>query len=235
MATSSDPPTSRRISSGSVTPAIRRTDSWTAARLRASPSSSTPVPRPHPGCGLAAGECGGDRRRRCRVADADLSEDQQVAVERVDGLEGEFDDLVEALGGKRRFVADVAGRSPDADVDRADRRPGDPCERGDGRAALFERPEERFGDPGRIRADLGRGGHAVVGGEHQRRGPIDGGGGGPLPTGDPRGDLVEPGQRPARPQEMLRSLVDRVERRLVVSGQIGQPFAQRRCHAVVPQ
>ena len=46
---------------------------------------------------LTAGERGGDRRRRRGVADAHLADDEQVAVEAVDGGDRHVDDLVEPL------------------------------------------------------------------------------------------------------------------------------------------
>ncbi len=63
----------------------------------------------HPRSGLATGQRCRDRGRRRGVADTDLAEDEQVAVERIDGVEGDVGDLVESVAGERRFVADVAG------------------------------------------------------------------------------------------------------------------------------
>ena len=76
---------------------------------------------------------------------------------------------------------------------------GQPGERVDRRPPLLVGGEHRRGDLGRVRADrLGRG-HAVIGGEDQRR-PVGGSAGRSVrcQPGHPRRDLVEPGQRTAR-------------------------------------
>ena len=85
--------------------------------------------------GFAARQRGSDRRRRRGVADADLAEDQEVAIEPVDGIERDADDVVESFGSQRRLVADVAGRPADPDVDRLDRAPAIRA-----KALIVERP-----------------------------------------------------------------------------------------------
>jgi hypothetical protein len=87
----------------------------------------------HPCCDLAAAERCGDGRGSCRVADAHLAEDEEVGVERLDGIPACGRRLREALRGHRRHEADVTGRVTDADVDRLDRRAGHGCEGADGR------------------------------------------------------------------------------------------------------
>ena len=213
---------------------MRRTASWTATRLRARPSSSMPVPRPDPRRGLAAGEGGGDGGRRCGVADAHLAEHEQVGVERVDGGDRHGDDLVEAFRRQRRLVADVGGRLADADVDRLDRGAGVAGEGADRRSTLAERGEHRLGDAGRVGADLGRRGDAVVGGEDQPGRSGDLRERVAMPAGDPFGDLVEPAQArrsgarcwpPARAPRRLRQ-------RRVAGGRRGRRAASssgRRC------
>ena len=156
IAISSAPPTSRMISIGSVTPAMRRTASCDGGALAGEALVVDAGAAPDPRRGLAAGERGGDGGRRRGVADADLAEHEQVGVERVDGGDRHGDDLVEPFRRHRRFVADVAGRVADADVDRLDRRPGVAGERADRRSALAEGGEHRRGDGGRVGADLGR-------------------------------------------------------------------------------
>ena len=100
IAVNSEPPASRSISIGSVTPAMRRT---AAAPRRACGRGRRRrrLCRARPTSPARRRQCGGEGRRRRRVADAHLAEHEQVGVEPVDRGDGEVDDLVEAL----RFIA----------------------------------------------------------------------------------------------------------------------------------
>ena len=181
---------------------------------------------PDPRRRLAAGERGGDGRRRRRVADAHLADDQQVAVEAVDGGDGGVDRLVEALRLQGGLEADVVRRLADADVDGDDGGADLAGERADRRAPVPVGVEHRRGDLDRIGADgLGRG-DAVVGGEDQPDGPLDARPLGALPPGDPLGQLVEPGEGAARAQDVGRPFVDGGGRRRIGRRQVAQQVVE---------
>ena len=67
-------------------PAIRRTDSCTAARFLARPSSSTPVPRPTQAAVSPPASAAAMAADGVVLPMPDLAEHQQVAVEAIDGM-----------------------------------------------------------------------------------------------------------------------------------------------------
>ena len=204
-------------------PAIRRTDSCTAARLRARPSSSTPVPRPthaavSPPASAAAIAADGV------VLPMPIS----PSTSRSQSSASTASIAVCTTASKRRSVsaaleADVAGRMADADVDRGHLGADDTGEGVDRRAPFAVRgrasprsprsgrrspswPRRRRGRRRRSARPVGRIGRPV----------------GSLPAGDPGGDLVEPRQRTARSQDVGGAVVDRGAGGLVGCGQIDE-------------
>ena len=131
-------------------------------------------------------------------------------------------------GRQRRLEADVVRRPADADVDGVDRGAGLAGEGADRRAALAVGVEHRRRDVRRVGADgLGRG-DAVVAGEDQPDRAVDAWPVGAVPAGDPLGQLVEPGQRAARAEDLGRPLVDGGRRRLVGARQVDEQVVQAR-------
>ena len=229
MATSSEPPTSRSTSMGSVTPTIRRTACCTATRLRSRPASSMPVPRPthaavSPPASAAAmaadGSCcrcpsrrrpaGRPRGRRPRPPRCRRSRRSEAG--RWPPRTGCRWSACRSRRRRRRRWPDLAGEGADR------------------RAAVAVGVEHRRRHVGGVGAHRLGGGDAVVGGEDQADRAGDAGAFGALPAGDPLGQLVQPGERPARAQDLCGPLVDGGGAGQVGPGEVGEQFVEAGGH-----
>ena len=128
----------------------------TAARLRSSPASSTPVPRPTHVAGSPP-----SRRAASAAATVVLPIPISPITSRSVSSASTAATAASTTSSKRsrrhrRLVADVAGRVADADVDRVERRPDRPRQRADRRPALAAGVEHRRRDGGRVGADARR-------------------------------------------------------------------------------
>ena len=135
-----------------------------AARLRASPSSSTPVPRPAQRARAAAEQGRAQHGRRRRVRDTHLADRQQIAIVGHGAIAGvdRFEKLVRV---HRRGFGEIARRPLELDRHHAQFGGSGFGDLVDGRAACGKIRHHLRGDGRRIGRDAARG-DAVIAGEH---------------------------------------------------------------------
>ena len=207
---------------------MRRTACCTAARLRARPASSTPVPRPtHAAVSPPASAA--DRAADGVVLPIPIS----PSTSRSPSRRSTAATATPTISSKRSGVSAASKRMspvgrPMPTSTASTVAPGVTGEGADRRAALPVGLEHRRRHRRRVGADgLGRG-DAVVAGEDQPDGTLDPRPVRAVPTGDPLGQLVEPRQRAAGTQDLRRPLVHRRGRHRVGVRQVAQHAVQRR-------